>query len=168
MQTPLQSLSRARFASLDVIDRRIINILQKEGRIGNNDLAEAVGLSPSPCSRRVKRLQEEGIITKYVALADADVLGLTTTAFIRVSLLRQDEDALNGFEAQVADWPEVMECYLMTGSSDYQLRVVTFDLSSFEAFLRNRLISARGVANIQTSFALKPVIYRTELPVPVL
>lgn len=164
MQAPLQSTSRARAAALDAIDLRILKILQKEGRIANTELANAVGLSPSPCLRRVKRLEDEGIIGRYVALADADALGLATSAFVRVSLARQDEAALTAFEAQIADWPEVMECYLMTGSSDYQLRVVTYDLSSFEAFLRNRLIGAQGVANIQTSFALKPIIYRTELP----
>lgn len=165
MKEPVSNVHASRSIELDKIDLRILSILQTNGRIANTQLADMVSLSPSPCLRRVKRLEEEGVISRYVALADANTLGLSTTAFVRVSLVRQDEEALTEFEAEMSTWPEVMECYLMTGSSDYQLRVVTSDLPTFEAFLRHRLIGAKGVANIQTSFALRPVIYRTELPV---
>lgn len=165
MKAPARANASDVQVDLDAIDLKILRILQTNGRIPNTDLADQVGLSPSPCLRRVKRLEDAGIVSRYVALADASMLGLSTTAFVRVSLVRQDEAVLTAFEDEMATWPEVMECYLMTGSSDYQLRVLTTDLPSFEAFLRHRLIGAKGVANIQTSFALRPVIYRTELPV---
>lgn len=150
--------------TLDAIDNRILRALQTDCKIQNVDLADIAGLSPSACLRRVKRLESAGILHRYVALANAGEIGLNTTVFVRVSLSRQDDAALKKFERSIALWPEVLECYLMTGDCDYQLRVLTDTLETFERFLRERLTSAPGVANIQSSFALKPIIYRTELP----
>lgn len=151
--------------SLDDLDRRILVALQGDGRMTNQALADAVGLSPSPCLRRVKQLEAEGVITGYVALADPDRLGLGVSAFIRVRLDRQDDRHLSTFEAAIATFPEVMECYLMSGDADYQLRILVADLQSFEDFLRHKLTRIAGVAQITTSFALRPVIYKTALPI---
>ena len=149
---------------LDAIDRRILKELQNEGRISNLELAERVGLTPSPCLRRVKLLEEEGIISRYVALVDQGKLGLGVTVFTRVSLAKQDDGALARFESALADWSEVMECYLMSGGSDYQLRVVVETIADYEIFLRQRLTKVSGVARIESSFAFRPVVYRTEVP----
>jgi Lrp/AsnC family leucine-responsive transcriptional regulator len=149
---------------LDAIDRRILHHLQNEGRLTNLELAERVGLSSSPCLRRVKRLEDERIIERYVALVDQASLGLEVTVFIRVSLTVQEDASLTRFEAAIADWPEVMECYLMSGEADYQMRVIVRSLADYENFLRTRLTKVPGVAKIQSSFALRPVVYRTELP----
>jgi Lrp/AsnC family transcriptional regulator, leucine-responsive regulatory protein len=153
-------------SELDPTDRRILKALQNEGRLTNLELSERVGLSPSPCLRRVKRLEAEGVLARYVALIDPVRVGLEVTVFTRVSLERQHDAVLTGFEQAVTAWPEVMECYLMSGNTDYQLRVVVPSLSAYEAFLRNRLTKVAGIANIQSSFALRPVVYRTELPIP--
>ena len=150
---------------LDAIDRKILQELQVNARIANVDLATSVGLSPSPCLRRVKRLEEAGLIHRYVALVDPAGLGLTVNVFVQVSLERQVDEYLERFEASVRDWPEVMECYLMTGDADYHLRVVMPDLLAYEAFLKDKLTRVPGVSNIRSSFALKPVNYRTDLPV---
>ena len=149
---------------LDDIDRRIIETLQKEGRLSNHDLADRVGLSPSPCLRRVKRLESEGVIDKYVALVNPEALGLMVTAFVRVRLGQQTTRHLARFEEAMAACPEVMECYLMSGDSDYQLRVVVGSLREFEDFLRARITPLESVSQIQSSFALRPIVYRTELP----
>jgi Lrp/AsnC family leucine-responsive transcriptional regulator len=148
---------------LDAIDRRILKELQNDGRISNLTLAERVGLTPSPCLRRVKHLEREGVVSRYVALLDQNSIGLGVTVFTRISLDKQDDAALLKFEEAVADWPEVMECYLMSGSSDYQLRVVVKTLGDYEVFLRQRLTKV-NVAHIESSFAFRPVVYRTELP----
>jgi len=150
--------------TLDAIDQRILHHLQNEGRLTNLELAERVGLSPSPCLRRVKRLEDERIIERYVALVDQSSLGLEVTVFIRVSLSVQEDASLSRFEAAVAEWPEVMECYLMSGEADYQMRVIVRSLADYESFLRSRLTKVPGVAKIQSSFALRLVVYRTELP----
>jgi Lrp/AsnC family leucine-responsive transcriptional regulator len=130
----------------------------------NQDLAENIGLSPSPCLRRVRQLEANGIISRYVALVDPEKIGLSVTAFVRVRLDQQDDRHLADFETAVSDFPEVMECYLMTGEADYQLRVLVASLTQFEDFLRFRLTRVRGVANVTTSFALRPVIYKTAVP----
>ncbi len=148
----------------DALDRKILGQLQANGRMSNQELAEQIGLSPSPCLRRVRQLEASGVISRYVALVDPEVVGLSVTAFVRVRLNQQDDRHLAEFEAAVADFPEVMECYLMTGESDYQLRVLVSSLGAFEDFLRHRLTRVKGVANVTTSFALRPVIYKTELP----
>jgi len=149
---------------LDRIDYRILHHLQNDGRLTNLELAERVGLSPSPCLRRVRALEEAGILIRYVGIVDAKAVGLPISAFINVSLRSQEVGALDAFQAAVKSFPEVMECYLMTGNSDYLLRVVVPDLESYERFLAEKLTRIPGIANIQTSFALKPVVARTELP----
>ena len=123
-----------------------------------------MGLSPSHCLRRVRQMEATGVIARYVALVDPEAVGLSVSAFVRVRLDQQDDRHLAAFEAAVADFPEVMECYLMTGEADYQLRVLVGSLGAFEDFLRRRLTRVQGVANVTTSFALRPVIYKTALP----
>ncbi len=149
---------------IDRTDYRILHFLQNNGRMANIELAEAVGLSPSPCLRRVKALETAGVLKRYVGIVDANAVGLGINAFISVSLRSQEKTALEKFQTRVADYPEVMECYLMTGTSDYLLRVVLPDLESYERFLLEKLTKISGIANIQTSFALKPIVQRTELP----
>lgn len=149
---------------LDAIDHRILEQLQRDGRMTNQDLSEKVGLSPSPCLRRLKQLEENGVITRYVALVDPEQVGLAVTAFVRVRLDQQDDRHLAAFEQAVAGFPEVMECYLMTGDADYQLRVLVPSLGAFEDFLRSRLTRIVGIAQVTTSFALRPTVYKTALP----
>lgn len=151
--------------ALDAIDRRILTQLQDNARLTNVELAEAVGLSPSPCLRRVRELEQSGVIRRYVALLDPATVGLPVSVFVNVTLERQVEIALERFEAAILKRPEVMECYLMTGDADYLLRVVTADLSAYERFLVEHLTRVPGVASIKSSFALKQVKYRTALPV---
>jgi Lrp/AsnC family transcriptional regulator, leucine-responsive regulatory protein len=150
--------------ALDAIDRRILGVLQENARIANVELAQQVGLSPSPCLRRVRDLEERGIVRDYVALLDPAALGLAVSVFVQVRLERQAEEALDTFEAAVMTRPEVMECYLMTGDADYLLRVVVADLAAYERFLKEALTRVPGVASIRSSFALKQVKYRTALP----
>jgi Lrp/AsnC family leucine-responsive transcriptional regulator len=150
--------------SIDELDRKIIGQLQLDGRMSNQELSDRIGLSPSPCLRRVRALEASGVISRYVALVDPAATGLSVTAFVRVRLDQQDDSHLADFEIAVADFPEVMECYMMTGEADYQLRVLVRSLGEFEDFLRYRLTRVSGVANVTTSFALRPVIYKTALP----
>ncbi|NQV84659.1 MAG: Lrp/AsnC family transcriptional regulator [Rhodospirillales bacterium] len=150
---------------LDAIDRRILETLQNDARLSNVDLARTVGLSPSPCLRRVARLQETGVIRGYATLVDAVTVGLPVSIFVSVTLEKQIETALQTFEAEIRARPEVMECYLMTGDADYLLRVVASDLSDYERFLLDHLTRIPGVASIKSSFALKQVAYRTALPI---
>lgn len=152
-------------SKIDQVDRRILTELQNDGRMTNQELSEKIGLSPSPCLRRLKQLENDGVITRYVALVDPDQLGLGVTAFVRVRLDQQGDKHLSIFEAAVAKFPEVMECYLMTGEADYQLRVVVVNLKAFEDFMRHKLTRIEGVAQLTTSFALRPVVYKTNLPV---
>ena len=151
--------------SLDAIDRRILHHLQENARISNVELARAVGLSPSPCSRRVRDLEEVGIVKEYVTLIDPAAADLPVSVFINVTLEKQVEQDLEVFESAVTDLPEVMECYLMTGDADYLLRVVIADLEAYKSFLMDHLTRIPGVANIRSSFALKQVKYRTALPI---
>lgn len=150
---------------LDETDRRILDEVQTDGRVSNQDLSERIGLSPSPCLRRLRQLESDGVISRYVALVDPAAVGLGVTAFVRIRLDQQDDRHLAQFEDAVADIPEVMECYLMTGEADYQLRVLVGSLGEFEDFLRHRLTRIPGVAQVTTSFALRPVVYKTALPV---
>ena len=149
--------------ALDRIDYRILHFIQNDARMSNAELAEAVGLSPSPCLRRVKRLERAGIIKRYVGIVDASAVGLPISAFVSISLHSQDRDGLEAFQSRVKTYPEVMECYLMTGTSDFLMRVVVPNLQSYERFA-DKLTRIPGISNIQTSFALKPVVYKTELP----
>lgn len=150
---------------LDDLDRKILDALQADGRMTNQQLADRIGLSPSPCLRRLRQLEEGGVISRYVALVDPAAVGLGVTAFVRVRLDRQDDRHLELFEAAVAGFHEVMECYLMTGDADYQLRVMVGSLESFEDFLRFKLTKIEGVSQVTTSFALRPTVYKTALPV---
>ncbi|RJF78162.1 Lrp/AsnC family transcriptional regulator [Azospirillum cavernae] len=149
---------------LDRIDRKILALLQENGRQPNNELADQVGLSPSPCLRRVKALEEAGVISRYVALVDPASVDLPVNIFVSVGLDRQIEERIDAFEAAVMERPEVLECYLMSGDADYLLRVVVPDLASYERFLKEHLTRIPGVAGIRSSFALKQVRYRTALP----
>lgn len=149
---------------LDDIDRRILEVLQDDARISNVDLAGRVGLSPSPCLRRVRELEESGLIRRFVALLDPVAVGLGVSVFIQVRLERQAEQGLGTFEQRILERPEVLECYLMTGDADYLLRVVVPDVAAFERFLLDHLTRIPGVASVKSSFALKQVKYRTALP----
>jgi Lrp/AsnC family transcriptional regulator, leucine-responsive regulatory protein len=151
--------------ALDAIDRKILTLLQGNGRITNQELADTVGLSPSPCLRRVRQLEQAGVVANYVALLDPAAVGLGVTAFVRVRLGAQDDIQLARFESAIAEFSEVMECYLMTGDSDYQIRVLVSSLAEFEDFLRQKLTRLPGVSQVTSSFALRPIVYRTALPV---
>jgi DNA-binding Lrp family transcriptional regulator len=153
-------------AELDAIDRRLLEHLQQNARLSNAELAERCALSPSPCWRRVRALEESGIIDRYVTLVDPARIGLSVSVFVSVSLSTQVESALEAFEGAIARRPEVMECYLMTGDADYLLRVVVPDVPAFERFILEFLSRVPGVGNIKSSFALKQVKYQTELPLP--
>ncbi len=131
----------------------------------NVDLAGKIGLSPSPCLRRVGNLEKTGVIRGYATLVDAEAVGLPVSIFVSVTLEKQVERALKVFENHIRARPEVMECYLMTGDADYLLRVVTSDLAAYEKFLLEHLTRIPGVASIKSSFALKQVAYRTALPI---
>jgi Lrp/AsnC family transcriptional regulator, leucine-responsive regulatory protein len=159
------SEGKLRESPLDAIDRKILAQLQDDARIANVALADAVGLSPAPCLRRVRALEEQGVIRKHVTLVDPAAVGLAVSVFVQVSLERQVEPSLKRFEAAILTRPEVMECYLMTGDADYLLRVVCADLNAYERFLLNHLTQVPGVASIRSSFALKQVKYSTALPV---
>ena len=150
---------------LDHIDRKILTALQSDSRITMQALADQVGLSISPCHRRVKLLEERGVITGYIATVDQKSLGLPVSVFISIKLERQKEEDLDRFAKAISGWQEVLECYLMTGNRDYLLRVVAADLASYEAFLKSKLTRLDGIASIESSFALSQVKYSTALPV---
>ncbi len=149
---------------LDRTDLRILKELQDNGKLTNVELAARIGLSPSPCLTRVRQLERDGVLRGYVALADPEALGLAMMVFVQVTLERQVEEALRNFEAKMNAIPEVMECYLMTGDSDYLVRLVVPDLAGLERFILHELTTIPGVANIKSSFALKQVKYKTALP----
>ncbi|GAB4258523.1 MAG: Lrp/AsnC family transcriptional regulator [Pararhodobacter sp.] len=138
---------------MDDKDRQIIRALQRDGRMSNQDLAAAVNLSPSPCLRRVRNLEKAGIIRGYAARVDARAYGLAITAFVRIRLERHDEATVGTFEREVARMEEVLECHVMTGQTDYQLRVVVASLEAYEDFIRRRLHRLGGIGSIDTSFA---------------
>lgn len=150
--------------NLDRIDLQILSALQDDARLSNVELADRVGLSPSPCARRVKLLEQQGVIQRYVTLVDAASVGLPISVFIHITLEKQIESALQIFEENVSQYPEVMECYLMTGDADYLLRVVVADLETYQRFLMERLTKIPSVASIKSSFALRQIKYRTALP----
>jgi len=151
---------------LDSIDWHILSVLQDDARMANVDLAEKVHLSPSPCLARVKSLEREGFISRYVTLLNPQAVGLGVSVFVQVRLEKQVEASLTTFEKAIAARQEVMECYLMTGSSDYLLRVVVSDLQEFQRFVTD-VSKIPGVGNIQSSVALKQVKYKTALPLPI-
>ncbi len=150
---------------LDAIDAKILTELQRDARLTNAELAARVNLSASACFARVRALEASGVVERHVTLLNPRAVGLGVSVFVRVSLERQVEAALEAFEKAMRDLSEVMECYLMTADSDYLLRVVVADVEEFERFIVNRLVRIPGVASIRSSFALKQVKYKTELPI---
>ena len=150
---------------LDAIDRKILALLQQDGRMSLADLAGKVGLSTSPCLRRVRIMEKAGIISRYVAVLSQQAVGLPVSVFISIKLESQREDALNKFAKAIARWPEVLECYLMTGPRDYLLRVGGADLAAYEQFLKQKLTRLDGIASIESSFALEQVKYTNVLPI---
>ena len=151
--------------TLDDIDRKILVALQADGRMSLNDLAAKVGLSPSPCLRRVRMLERDGVISRYVAVLDQRAVGLPVSVFVSIRLERQRQEALDRFAKAIERWPEVLECYLMTGPRDYWLRVVVPDLDAYERFVKQKLTRIEGIASIESSFALEQVKYTNVLPV---
>ena len=150
---------------LDTIDRTILNALQNQGRISNAELAELVNLSPSACHRRVQRLEKDGYIKQYVALLNARKIGLPTTVFVEIRLSAQADEVLDNFEKAVARIPDVLECHLMAGTADYILKVVAENTEDFARIHRQHLTRLPGVAQMQSSFALRTVFKTTALPV---
>ena len=151
---------------LDRYDRQILQVLQQDGRISNQDLAERIGLSPSPCLRRVRTLEEAGIIAGYRALLDARKLGLSLTALIHISMDQHTPERFLGFESAITTIPEVLECLLITGQdADYQLKVVVGDMDDFQELLLNRITRIPGVTGVHSSFVLRRVVDKTALPV---
>ncbi len=150
--------------TLDSIDIKILQRLQEDAAIPNVTLARKVGLSPSPCLRRVQLLEERGVIRQRVTLLDPAAVGLGMNVFVQVTLEQQTERTLQQFEKKIAEYPEVLECYLMTGEADYLLRAVLPDMESFERFVVDRLTRIAGVARVRSSFAMKQVKYTTRLP----
>jgi|TARA_B100001939_G_scaffold158581_1_gene137039 Lrp/AsnC family leucine-responsive transcriptional regulator len=150
---------------LDTIDRAILNALQNQGRISNAELAELVNLSPSACHRRVQRLEKDGYIKQYVALLNARKIGLPTTVFVEIRLSAQADEVLDNFEKAVARIPDVLECHLMAGTADYILKVVAENTEDFARIHRQHLTRLPGVAQMQSSFALRTVFKTTALPV---
>jgi Lrp/AsnC family leucine-responsive transcriptional regulator len=151
-------------AEIDGIDRKIIGALQENGKMTVQEVSERVGLSHSPCARRIRILEEAGIIKGYTAIIDQKKVGLPISAFASIKLERQREDNLDRFAQAVARWPEVVDCYLMTGQRDYLLRVVVRDLEAYDQFLKNKLTRLDGVASIETSFALGQIKRSEQLP----
>ena len=151
--------------TLDRIDRQILEILQKDGRIANQDLADQVGLSPSPCLRRVRALEESGLIVGYHALLDARKLGLTLMALVHISMDRHTPERFENFEATVSVLPEVLECLLITGQdADYQLKVAIRDMDHYQSLLLEKITRIVGVTGVHSSFVLRRVVSKTALP----
>jgi len=152
---------------IDRYDRLILEVLQTEGRISNQELADRIGLSSSPCLRRVRALEEAGLITGYRALLDARKLGLSLMALIGISMDQHTPERFANFEANIAKIPEVLECLLITGQqADYQLKVVVHDLDGYQEILLNKINRIAGVTGVHTSFVLRRVVDRTSLPLP--
>lgn len=150
---------------LDRIDSKIVAMLQSDGRITLQELAEKVGLSPTPCARRLRILEDEGIIKGYTAIVDQSKIGLPVSAFASIKLERQREEYLDRFAQTISKWPEVVDCYLMTGQYDYLMRIVVADLAAYETFLKTKLTRLEGVASIETSFALGQTKRSEVLPI---
>lgn len=150
---------------LDAIDRKILRVLQQDGRILNTDLAAKVGLSPSPCLRRVKLLEEARIIRQYVALLDPAKLDMGFTVFVRIWLDSQDEDTTTAFYEAAAKLPQVVECHLMAGDCDFMLRVVAPDLDGYRRFQMEHLGRIKGVRNIKSEIPMQKIKQSWEVPV---
>ncbi|KPK39773.1 MAG: AsnC family transcriptional regulator [Gammaproteobacteria bacterium SG8_47] len=155
----------AQIHKLDRFDRRILEELQRNGGLSNQELAERIGLSPSPCSRRVKQLEDAGIILKRVTLLERRKLGLTLTAIILISMDRHTPERFEAFEDAIRQCPEVLECYLITGQdADYLLKVVVPDMDHYQHFLLNKITRIEGVSGVHSSFVMRRVVDSTELP----
>ncbi|BAN34030.1 AsnC family transcriptional regulator [Sulfuricella denitrificans skB26] len=151
---------------LDRYDRRILEVLQKEGRISNQELADRIGLSPSPCLRRVRALEDSGLILGYRALLDAKKLGYSLMTLIHISMDRHTPERFANFEASVGELPEVLECLLITGQdADYQLKVIAHDMEAYQELLLNRITRIEGVSGVHSSFVLRRVVDKSALPV---
>ncbi|AEX99975.1 AsnC family transcriptional regulator [Oceanimonas sp. GK1] len=155
----------SKLIQLDRTDRRILDLMQRHGRISNLELAERVGLSPSPCSRRVKALEDAGLIADHVTLLDAAKLGLTLQAYIHISLDRHTPERFETFDAAVLSFSEVLECDLITGTeADYQLKVIVRDMEHYQQFLLGKLTRLDGVTGVRSSFVLRRIKHDTALP----
>lgn len=150
---------------LDALDRRLLAALQENGRLSATELGQQVGLTTSPCLRRIRQLEDAGVIKGYSTVIDQTKVGLPVSVFVSIKLERQREDAMQRFEAAIRRWPEVVEGYLMTGTRDYLLRVVARDLTDYERFLKQTLTRLDGVASIELSFALAQVKHSGALPI---
>jgi Lrp/AsnC family leucine-responsive transcriptional regulator len=151
---------------LDRYDRQILRVLQEEGRISNQELAERIGLSPSPCLRRVQAIEKAGLITGYRALVDAKALGLSLMALIQIAMDQHTPERFENFEAKIREIPEVMECLLITGQdADYLLKVVVRDMDAYQELLLNRITRISGVSGVHSSFVLRRVVDKTMVPV---
>ena len=148
---------------LDRIDCRILQLLQADGRLSNVELAEKIALSPSPCLRRLKRLEEAGVIRRYAALVEPARVGLGLLAFVRISLEKRGRNAIDAFRRAVQEWPEVMDCYVMTGDMDFLLKILVEDLEHFSRFIMDRLLKHPGVVDAKSSFALDTLKNNTAL-----
>lgn len=152
--------------NIDRYDRQILDILQQDGRISNQDLADRIGLSPSPCLRRVRALEEAGLVLGYRALLDAKKLGLSLMALIHISMDRHTPERFENFEAEIRAIPEALECLLITGQdADYQIKVVVRDMDAYQELLLNRITRIAGVTGVHSSFVLRRVVDKTALPV---
>lgn len=149
---------------MDTLDRKILTTLQAEGRLSVTDLADRIGLSPTPCARRMARLEGDGIITGYGARVDAAKLGYGITVFVFVELERQSQKTVADFERAITRFPEVLECHLMTGSRDILLKIASSDLTSFDDFLENSLLRVEGIRSTRTSFSLRTMVNRDLRP----
>lgn len=152
---------------LDRYDRRILEVLQLEGRVSNQELAERIGLSQSPCLRRVRALEESGLITGYRAIVDAKKLGLSLLALIHISMDRHTPERFANFDATISALPEVLECLLITGQdADYQLKVIVSDMEAYQCLLLDKITRIEGVTGVHSSFVMRQVVARTSLPLP--
>ncbi len=149
---------------LDTTDRRMLAVLQEDGRITNQDLSQKVGLSPTPCLRRLKRLEEDGVIRGYSAIVDPKAYGLPFSVFVSVRLSQQTQEHIAEFEKAVEGWNEVAECYLMTGSQDYLLRVLTDGIDGYERFLKQKVTRLKCIQSVESNFALATIKKRIGLP----
>lgn len=159
------ALNSQSLIKIDRIDRNILEELQKDGALTNQELADKVGLSPSPCLRRVRALEESGIILRQVTILDHKKLGLSLTAIILIGMDRHTPERFAEFESKVGEYPEVQECYLITGQdADYMLKVVVPDMDHYHHFLLNRITRIQGVSGVHSSFVLRRVLDSTSLP----
>jgi Lrp/AsnC family transcriptional regulator, leucine-responsive regulatory protein len=151
---------------IDQFDREILKVLQRDGRISNQDLADRIGLSPSPCLRRMRALEESGVISGYRALIDAKALGYTLMALIYISMDKHTPERFEHFESEISQFSEVLECLLITGQdADYQIKVIVKDMDAFQELLLNRINRIQGVTGVHSSFVLRRVVDKTAVPI---